>query len=48
MIKIENSYRLDYFLVVLFIKKNEFLKGKGLWKFNNFLLIDKEYIKIVK
>lgn len=37
MIKIENSYRSDHSPVVLFIKKNEFLKGKGLWKFNNSL-----------
>lgn len=29
-------------------KKNEFLKGKEIWKFNNFLLTEKEYIKIVK
>lgn len=48
MIKIENSYRSDHSPVVLCIKKNEFLKGKGIWKFNDSLLTDKEYIKIVK
>nr|XP_034320385.1 uncharacterized protein LOC105331900 isoform X1 [Crassostrea gigas] len=48
MIKIENSYRSDHSPVVLFIKKNEFLKSKRIWKFNNSLLTEKEYIKIVK
>lgn len=48
MIKIENSYRSDHSPVVLCIKKNEFLKDKGIWKINNSLLTDKECIKIVK
>lgn len=46
--EIENNYRSDHSPVVLCIEKNEFLKGKGIWKFNNALLADKEYIKIVK
>lgn len=48
MIKIENRYRSDHSPVVLCIKKNEFLKDKGIWKINNSLLTDKECIKIVK
>ena len=42
------SYRSDHSTVVLSIKINEFKKGSGLWKFNNSLLKDSEYIKTIK
>ena len=42
------SYRSDHSTVVLSIKINEFKKGTGLWKFNNSLLKDLEYAKIIK
>ena len=42
------SYRSDHSTVVLSIKINEFKKGIGLWKFNNSLLKDLEYAKIIK
>ena len=29
-------------------KFNDFIKGKGLWKFNNCLLTDKNYIDTIK
>jgi hypothetical protein len=45
---IENSYRSDHSGVVLSIKLSKLKKGKGLWKFNNSLLTDKDYVKIVK
>lgn len=41
MIRIENSYMSDHSLIVLCTKKNNFIKGKGIWKFNNPLLADK-------
>lgn len=47
-IKFENSYRSDHSPVGLSFKFNDFLKGKGLWKFNNSLLTDKIYIDIIK
>lgn len=42
------SYRSDHSTVVLSFKVNDFIKGKGLWKFNNSLLKDTEYVKIIK
>ena len=42
------SYRSDHSTVVLSIEINDFVKGKGLWKFNVSLLKDKAYINIVK
>lgn len=44
-IKFENSYRSDHSPVVL---TNEFKGGKGFWKFNNSLLTDKDYVKLIK
>ena len=38
-IKSENSYRSDHSPVVLTCKTNEFIKGKGFWKFNTSLLL---------
>ena len=46
--KIEPSYRSDHSMVVIELTFNPFIRGKGLWKFNNSLLYDQEYIKIVK
>ena len=45
---IDNSYRSDHSGVVLSLNLNKIHKGRGLWKFNNSLLSDKEYIKIIK
>lgn len=47
-IKSENSYRSDHSPVVLTCKINEFIKGKGFWKFNTSLLLDKDYIELTK
>ena len=47
-IDIENSYRSDHSGVVLHMKINELKKGPGLWKFNNLLLRDKDYVKEIK
>lgn len=47
-IKYENSYRSDHSPVILCYKTNEFKKGRGFWKFNNTLLTDKEYVKLIK
>lgn len=42
------SYRTDHSTIVLSLQINEFIKGKGLWKFNNSLLKDMNYIEAVK
>lgn len=47
-VQIQNSYRSDHSPIVLEIKLNDFKIGKGLWKFNNSLLYDADYVKIVK
>ena len=47
-VKIENGYRSDHSPVIFSFKINEFMKGKGLWKFNNSLLHDTEYVRSVK
>ena len=39
--------RSDHSVVVLPILFNNFRKGKGVWKFNNSLLKDREYAEIV-
>ena len=45
---IEPGYRSDNSFPSIVLKFNEFKKGKGLWKFNNSLLMEKEYLNIVK
>ena len=47
-VKIDNNYRSDHSPVIISFKINEFMKGKGLWKFNNSLLHDTDYVKLVK
>ena len=42
------SYRSDHSTVVLSLQFNDFVKGKGLWKFNVSLLKDKNYVNTVK
>ena len=44
---IENSYRSDHSPVSLSLCFTEFVKGKPLWKFNNSLLKDIQYIKAI-
>ena len=47
-LKIQNSYRSDHSPIILQIKLNNFRIGRGLWKFNNSLLYDPNYVHIVK
>lgn len=47
-IEILPGYRSDHSIVVLSILLNEFKKGKGLWKFNNSLLKDREYVETIQ
>ena len=42
---IDSSYRSDHSPIKLCLKFDNFVKGKGLWKFNNSLLYDIEYVK---
>jgi hypothetical protein len=45
---IDPSYRSDHSMIILSLVFNPFNKGKGLWKFNNSLLHEKDYSKIVR
>lgn len=45
---VKPGYRSDHSSVVLEIKFNAFERGRGLWKFNNSLLLDKIYVDKVK
>ena len=45
---IKPGYRTDHSIVVIEIKFNPFRKGNGIWKFNNSLLTDKDYVTKVK
>ena len=42
------SYRSDHSTVLLSFQINEFKRVSGIWKFNNSLLKDNDYIKVVK
>ena len=44
---IEGSYRSDHSMITLDISFVKFQKGKPLWKHNNSLLYDKEYLKTI-
>jgi hypothetical protein len=46
--KVEPSYRSDHSMIILELEFNPFIRGKGLWKFNNSLLYDIDYINMVK
>lgn len=45
---IETSYRSDHSRILLDLELSPFVRGKGLWKFNNSLLYDIQYITLVK
>ena len=47
-IKEEVSYRSDHSPVILFLKTKNAQRDRPFWKFNNSLLRDNEYIKLVK
>lgn len=42
---IESSYRSDHSAISMSLVFNDFKKGRGLWKFNNSLLYDKDYLE---
>ena len=44
---IKSSYRSDHSIIELNISLNTFTQGKGLWKFNNSLLKNEEYLKLI-
>ena len=43
----ETSYRSDYPIVILKCKFNDFIKSKGLWKFNNSLLKYIDFLNLI-
>ena len=46
--KICYGYRSDHSFVSLEIEWTEVTRGKGFWKFNSSLLVDPEYVNLVK
>ena len=42
------SYRSDHSMITVSLKLNNFEKGKGLWKFNNSLLFNQDFINMIK
>ena len=44
---IENSYRSDHSIIILNIAFNTFQKGRPLWKHNNSLLKEIEYLEVI-
>lgn len=45
---IESSYRSDHSITTLQLTFNDFQRGRGLWKFNNSLLNDIEFLDTIK
>ena len=45
--KIETGYKSDHSMVTLSLTMNNFQHGKGLWKHNNSLLTDADYLKAI-
>ena len=41
------SFQSDHSAIKIEIKFNDFVRGKGLWKHNNSLLHDKEYLNVI-
>ena len=46
--EILNAYRSDHDIIKLSIKKTTQKRGRGLWKFNNALLENKQFVKMVR
>ena len=44
---IESSYRSDHSMVILNLTFNKFIRHKPLWKHNNSLLLDLQYINSI-
>ena len=45
---ISPGYRTDHSLVTISLRKKEFKRDRPFWKFNNSLLKDKAYVKVIK
>jgi hypothetical protein len=46
--KIDLGYRSDHSAVKLAFKLSDFKRGKGIWKLNNSLLHDQDYVNLIK
>ena len=44
---IEPGYRTDHSVIILSLKFEKFEKGRELWKFNNSLLYDKDFLELI-
>ena len=47
-VAIEHGYRTDHSMIVLHCSFNTFERGRGIWRFNNSLLRDHDYVNLVK
>jgi hypothetical protein len=46
--KIEAGFKSDHDFITISLKLSNIKRGKGVWKFNNKLLIDREYVTMIK
>ena len=46
--KIEPGFKTDHSIIIISLNITEAKWGRGLWKFNNSLLHDIDYVKLVK
>ena len=44
---IEPGYRTDHSVIILSLQFEKFERGRGLWKFNNSLLYDKDFLELI-
>ena len=44
---IKPGYRSDHSIIEIQIRINPFVRGKGIWKFNNSLLYEKDYLTLI-
>ena len=46
-VSIQPSFQSDHSIIIMKLQLNDVKRGKGLWKLNNSLLYDKEYVDII-
>lgn len=42
------GYKIDYFLIFIYLVNNVNFRGLGFWKLNIFFLLDEEYVGLIK
>lgn len=42
------GYKSDHYFISVEIEKNSFARGKGFFKLNTSLLLDKDYVELIR